>query len=279
MDFRLHYSLVASDGAMPRAWMLALHGILGSGANLRGLARRVVERRPAWGIALVDLRMHARSQGAPPPHTVVHAALDLARLADELRGAGRPVRAVLGHSFGGKVALAYRASRPEGLLDTWVLDASPSARPDLRNDPDPDGAFQVLTRLSSLPRVYERREELISALIASGVSPDVAAWVAQNLERDGPRFVLRLDLSAIRELLEDYATRDLWDAVTDPSLPGLVHFVIGGRSSTVSPADRKRLAAAGAAVRSYVLPNASHWVHVDAMDDLVARIEAELPEP
>src|SRR5262245_8884848 len=95
---------VAPDGGAPRGWLLLLHGILGSGANWRTIARRVVTARPELGAVLVDLRMHGRSQGAPPPHTIDTAAGDLVHLAAELS-----LAAVVGHSFGGKVALALRS--------------------------------------------------------------------------------------------------------------------------------------------------------------------------
>src|SRR5580692_7313306 len=102
--------------------MLVLHGILGSGNNFATIARRLAAACPAWGFALVDLRMHGQSQGAPPPHTIAAAAEDLGRLEEGLRS---PVAGVMGHSFGGKVALAYAARAQHELDQVWVLDASP----------------------------------------------------------------------------------------------------------------------------------------------------------
>ena len=113
---------VAPGGPAPSRWMLVLHGILGSGANFRGFARRLAASAPGWGFVLVDLRMHGQSQGAPPPHTLAAAAADLRRLGEHL---GLPIAGVMGHSFGGKVALAYTAASGRELEQTWVLDASP----------------------------------------------------------------------------------------------------------------------------------------------------------
>jgi esterase len=123
-----HHALVAPEGPAPAGWLLFLHGILGSGANWRTVARRLVAARPDWGAVLVDLRMHGRSQGAPPPHTLDAVAADLERLAADLAGRGMTVGGVVGHSFGGKTALAFRARAPRGLVETWVLDATPPSR-------------------------------------------------------------------------------------------------------------------------------------------------------
>ena len=40
----------------PARWLLLTHGIYGAGSNWRGIARKLVERRPDWGVVLVDLR-------------------------------------------------------------------------------------------------------------------------------------------------------------------------------------------------------------------------------
>src|SRR5688500_19013260 len=126
-------SVTASEGASPGRWFVFLHGILGSGANWRTFARQIVAARPEWGALLVDLRLHGESRDLLPPHTLAAAARDVA-LAVEARGGG--VRAVLGHSFGGKVAIALAgelAGAANGPLDDlFVVDSTPGARPDRR---------------------------------------------------------------------------------------------------------------------------------------------------
>src|SRR5437879_732681 len=103
-DAVLAHALVVAKERTPERWMLFLHGIFGRGGNWRTIAQRWVTAHPRWGAALVDLRMHGRSTGIRGPHTVAAAARDLRALEERLAGG---VRGVLGHSFGGKVALAY----------------------------------------------------------------------------------------------------------------------------------------------------------------------------
>src|SRR5688500_12574158 len=57
----LNHSLVTAPDAKPSRWLLFLHGLLGSGANWRSFARRLVEAHPSWGAVTVDLRLHGAS--------------------------------------------------------------------------------------------------------------------------------------------------------------------------------------------------------------------------
>jgi pimeloyl-ACP methyl ester carboxylesterase len=283
-----HHALVAPEGPAPAGWLLFLHGILGSGANWRTVARRLVAARPDWGAVLVDLRMHGRSQGAPPPHTLDAVAADLERLAADLAGRGMAVGGVVGHSFGGKTALAFRARAPRGLVETWVLDATPSANPEAlppRDSAEPEGepsdaVADVLGMLERLPGQFSSRDEFLAAVTGRGFSRPLADWLAMNLDRGEEGFQFRLDLAAIRALMGDYYAKDLWPAVESTELPGALGFVVGGRSSAVDAGDRARLEELAAADRLglHVL-DAGHWLHMDAPDELLALLTKGLAAP
>ena len=120
----LAYSLVKPKDGDSERTMLFLHGILGTRANWRGIARRFVEGRPGWGAVIVDLREHGDSLGEPAPHTLAAAANDVCELEQHLE---LPVGGALGHSFGGKVVLEWLRSRDAVATEAWVIDASPSA--------------------------------------------------------------------------------------------------------------------------------------------------------
>lgn len=266
-DFVPHHALVTAPGAAPSAWMLVLHGILGSGANWRTFARRVVEARPGWGLVLVDLRGHGQSQDPPPPHTLAAAAEDLVRLAARL---GLDVRGVMGHSFGGKVALAYLAQRR--VERAFVLDSDPGARPEGHRDPT---SSRVLELLSTIPQPIPSREAFLEQAQAHGLSRAVAEWLAMNVRRADDGFRLRLDLKVLRALLDDYFAQDLWPMVEDPGRAGQLRVVLGGRSTSVPEDTQARLRALEArdsrlSVR--VLREAGHWVHVDDPDGLLAAV-------
>ncbi|MCC6553266.1 MAG: alpha/beta hydrolase [Polyangiaceae bacterium] len=268
-----HHALVTAPGAAPARWMLVLHGIFGSGANWRTFARRLADARPEWGFVLVDLRAHGLSQDPPPPHTVGAAADDLRRLDGRL---GLDVRGVMGHSFGGKVALAYAARRPGELSRAFVLDSHPGAQPEAARTSPTRG---VLELLASIPQPMPSRERFLEIVQASGQTRAVAEWLAMNVRRAEDGFRLRMDLDALGALVADYFVEDLWPVVEDPRSAGRLVFVIGGRSVAIREPDRARLEAlAERAPRLSVrvLPTAGHWLHVDDPEGLFAALRDAL---
>ena len=272
----------------PSRWILFLHGILGSGANWRTLAKRVLsglEARDAaagnpqtWGAILVDLRMHGRSQHFAGPHTVAAAAADLAQLSAAYP---EPIDAIVAHSFGGKVALAYTSARGGDLADLFVVDSTPSAR-DMTTPRGSEGTLGVLQTLEQLPATFASRRAFEEALAGGGLpgaaNQGLRTWLATNVEAsdDGSRYRLRLELPAIRALLDNYFVVDAWPTLEAPPGRVRIHLIVADRSSVLDASDRARAQRAAEAnpgrVFYDVIPDAGHWVHVDAPDALIAAI-------
>ncbi len=255
MVARLHLERIGE--ATATRWLALAHGMYGSGTNWRGIARKLNAARPEWGVLLVDLRQHGRSAPGEPPHTVAACAEDV-RAA--LAGSGLPIGAIAGHSFGGKVMLAARALvHPQ---QTWMLDASASARTAELDDPRNE-ALGVLAAMESLPTAWPSRAAFVQAITGAGFSLVLANWLAMNVvSDDAGGYVSRLDLAAMRVMITDYCRVDLWPALLAPE-PGEVIVMIARKSHTVSDADRARLAEAPSHVHvDYV--DADHWLHLEA---------------
>jgi pimeloyl-ACP methyl ester carboxylesterase len=271
--FLPHHAIVTAPDSNPTRYMFVLHGIFGSGGNFRTFIRRLADACPHWGFVLVDLRGHGQSLGAPPPHSIESAAQDLEHLGAHL---GLNMRGIMGHSFGGKVTLAYAALCPDKLDEVWVLDSTPSTRVDgMKNV----GAAHVLDTLDALPATFASREFFIDHMTASGMARPEIEWLAMNVRRDGDVFSFRLDLPTIRALLEDYFARDLWSVVEQSDERRRLGFIIGGQSITVSLPDRDRLSKLSTAnpkVEIHVLERADHWLHVDDPDGLFAILRQAL---
>ncbi len=265
----LFYDTLTSEGATPARFAYFLHGIFGSGRNWAGVARRLVRECPNLGVRLIDLRQHGSSQGFAPPHTIAAAAADLDELAAHL---GEEPVAVLGHSFGGKVALMYARAHGAALDQVWLIDSTPAARP------ASGSAWLMLQIVRAAPRQYSSREELVGLLARNGIATPVGQWMATNLERADGGFRWRFDLDAIEQLLNDFFVTDLWDVIESP--PGHLHVhVVKARESSVLTSDaiaRIQAAAAGTKRIHYHEVAGGHWVNAENPEALQELLVAHL---
>jgi pimeloyl-ACP methyl ester carboxylesterase len=250
----------------PTRWGLVLHGILGSKTNWRTVARRLSAALPSWGFVLPDLRNHGDAQGFAGPHTLDAVANDLDALVHHL---DRPIDAVIGHSFGSKAALAYIERHGVAIAHTVLIDGNPGARAHARGS---EATLRVLGALDALRGFFDTREAFNDALRARGFTQDLVAWLAMNLvPRDG-RYVLRIDVDAIRAMLSDYFARDLWHVLETPPSSVIFDVITGGASTVLDADDRAHfdaIAARGSWLRHTVIEGAGHWVHVDRPKELL----------
>jgi esterase len=267
----LNHTHVTAPGRAPDHWLLVLHGIYGKGRNWGSVARRVVEERPEWGALLVDLRMHGDSRHFRPPHTVEASAEDLHHLVDHL---DLPATAVLGHSFGGKVALAYARENPAGLRQVWVIGSTPAIRV-------PSGAaWRMIDVVRSLPADFGSRAEAVAALQEHGYAQALAQWMAMNLEPSGDRYRWTLDWDAMEAMLQDFFRTELWEVVESPPPAVELHFVKATRSDTLDEEAVARVEAAGRGNGHVFLHHleGGHWINTDNPEGVIQLLTSSLPE-
>lgn len=246
--------------------LVFLHGIYGRGRNWAPIARTLVQAHPAWQARLVDLRHHGDSPRPPAPHTIEACARDVVAVLEDA-----PVPAiVIGHSFGGKVALQAAALDPSLVSQVWVIDSTPAAKA-------PGGsAWQMLDVVGALPADFRTRQEAIDGLVSGGVAPAVAAWMSANLAFVDGRYRWKIDFDVMRALVVDFFRLDLWDVIEAPP-PGLaIHVVKATESSTLDAPAVERLKAAAAAHHGVYLHHLAggHWLNTDNPDGLVQLFEA-----
>jgi esterase len=271
MTFVPHHRMVAPSGATRLAFVL--HGALGSGQNFGRFIQKLAGLRPEYRHALVDLRHHGQSSGAPPPNTLASCAADLAALA---RALGAEPDVLIGHSFGGKVALEFaRQGLGSKLEQVWVLDSLPGAH----DSPEDSEITRVIAAVRAVPMPAESRRAVVEHLMQqSGLSSGLSEWMATNLKREGERYTWLLDVDAIEVLMQDYFRVDLWPFLEAPRERPEIQLVVAERSDRWTPALRQRARALPRSTRVVYreLPNSGHWVHVDNPDALLAMMEQSL---
>jgi esterase len=235
-----------------------LHGFLGAGKNLRTLAQRWSARDPGRLFLVPDLTGH----GASPP---LPAGADLSTLAAdvletvEAEGLPAPL-SIVGHSLGGRVALAVARRAPGVVEEVTLLDIAPGPL----DEPRTGGSRRVLSALLEAPEEAASRRDLRQHLVAAGVGPETADWLAMNVRVDAGRARWTFDRTALARLQEAASAEDLWDFVESGAVS--VRCIRGGRSRYVEAGDVARLEAAGCPV---VTLDAGHEVHVEALEPLL----------
>uniref|UniRef100_A0A0C9QVG4 TSA: Wollemia nobilis Ref_Wollemi_Transcript_5885_1661 transcribed RNA sequence n=1 Tax=Wollemia nobilis TaxID=56998 RepID=A0A0C9QVG4_9CONI len=259
-----------------------LHGILGGRKNWGSFARRLAKDFPMWQFLLVDLRCHGDSASISKrvPHSVASAARDVLQLVGQLR---LTPRVLIGHSFGGKVALsmADQAAKPLARpVRVWVLDATPG-KVHAGGDGE-DHPAELIYVLRQMPKQVPSKGYVIDALIQKGFSMEIAQWVTTNLQpvngygRGISGYSWVFDLEGIAEMYKSYENTNLWQVVENVPQGVHVDFLRAERSlHRWAHEDIQRIHAAeelaaseGAGVQMHVLEDAGHWVHADNPDGL-----------
>lgn len=259
------------EGTAPQGHhMIMLHGIYGRGRNWQAIAKRVVEARPDYTCWLLDLRHHGDSERAGEPDTLDGLAGDIEQwMAD----AGIEATATLGHSFGGKVALALAARCRATRLQTWVIDSTPEARA-------PDGsAWDMLRVVRHLPDHFASRAEAVDGVVRGGFSTGVAQWMSTNLERTDDGFRWTLDFDVMERLLRAFFGTDLWDVLEHPAPGHDIHILKATQSSVLSPeavSRLERIETTSSQVHLHHLEG-GHWIHAEAPDEVARLLLAHLP--
>lgn len=232
-----------------------LHGIYGRGRNWQSIARAVVAARPEYACWLVDLPHHGDSPAGSHGDTVRGLAADV---ADWMASEALAADAVLGHSYGGKVALAVAARAREARLQIWVIDSTPEARP-------PSGsAWGMLDLVKRLPQRFASRDDAVEQMIQGGYARGVAQWMSSNLTRVGEAFEWKLDFGAMERLMRDFFQTDLWNVVESPAAGHDIHFLKASESSAISAEALRRLeATTGSHVHLHHRAG-GHWIHAES---------------
>ena len=246
-------------GDGPQATVL-LHGFLGSGRNLASLARRLAEAQPESQLVLPDLTGHGTSPPLPPDGGLETMAHDVVALIASL-DLPAPVR-LIGHSLGGRVAMATAGLAPSVVGDVVVLDIAPGAA---HGHVLSGGLQEVLDTLLAAPAEAPSREAMRDVFTSAGISRALADWVTMNLVVTADGVHWRIDRASLAAFNSRQFSVNLWDVVQN--LGTRCMCVRGGRSAFVSDHTYTKYQALGA--RVHTLPDAGHFVHVDSQAALI----------
>ena len=240
----LHTTAVGGDSG--GSLLVFCHGLFGQGRNWTGVAKALADEHRSL---LVDLPHHGRSSWS--------ARVDYLDLADEVAAAlptDEPVTLV-GHSMGGKVAMALALRHPALVARLAVVDVAPV---------DYGGSSEFATYVEAMRGLdltaVHRRSDAEEALTAAVPSQTVRAFLLQNLRRDGDDWRWQVDLEGLGSNL---GTISGWPAerLAGLTYDGPVLWVAGGESRYVQAAHTEAMQALFPRHRRVTVKGAGHWVH------------------
>ena len=242
----LHTTTVGEQGPV----VVFLHGLFGRGRNFGATVRAM---QPHVRALLVDLPNHG---GSPWTDRVDYAQMAGA-VADLLRGgvaADGPVH-VVGHSMGGKTAMALALAEPDLVDHLVVVDVSPAGS---------GGGAEFEHLLGALSRIdlstVESLGDADRQLAREVPQPSLRGFLLQNLRRDGSgRLAWQANLDVLRRDLP-VVTGDVPHA-DGARFDGPVLWVAGEESDYITDADEPLMRRLFPQTRRVTVKDANHWVH------------------
>ena len=224
--------------------VVLMHGLFGAARNF-GVFQRTLSAR--FRVIALDLRNH----GASPHGADMRYPTMAQDVLDTLTARNALPAAVIGHSMGGKTAMAMALLQPETVGRLLVSDIAPVAYQ--HGNRGITAAMRAIPLSPSLTRA-----EAIAALAGAVPDAGVRAFLVQNL-RFGDQPAWRIALPEIEAAVPDLeGWADLPGAYEGPAL-----FVTGAQSGYVTDAHRPVIRALFPKARFVAIKNAGHWVHAD----------------
>ncbi|UPY34856.1 alpha/beta fold hydrolase [Sediminicoccus sp. KRV36] len=234
--------------------VVLLHGLFGAARNWGGIQKRLAQRNR---VLAPDLRNHGESDHA--------TAMDYPSMAEDVAEVmarrGIAPAAVLGHSMGGKVAMALALRHPQMVSRLVVADIAP-----LRYPPALRGYVAAMRGLALTQGLTRREAD--AALEAAIPEAGIRAFLLQSLDfgGDAPAWKLGLaEIAAAMPVIEDFPLAGRCEA------PTLV--LAGERSSYIRPEHHALFRALFPAARFATVERAGHWLHADNPNAFLALLE------
>ena len=227
--------------------VVILHGLFGAGRNWTQFAEALAEDHRVY---LPDARNHGASPWAESMSYVEMADDVLALIEREQMR--RPF--VIGHSMGGKTAMALALSHPEAIGGIAVIDIAPESYADQFS------SYVSAMRSLEVASATSRRE--IQQALADSLGADApVGFLMQNLRRQNDRFDWRLNLLATGLCMRELC--GFPEALRDARYDGPALFIHGAESGYVRPSSLAGIRALFPHAGTERIADAGHWVHAD----------------
>lgn len=248
---KLNYQIHGSGHAI-----VLLHGLFGNLDNLGALAR---DLQNDYQVIQVDLRNHGLSPHSPEM-TFPAMAQDLSQLFDEL---SLNNVTVIGHSMGGKLAMALTELEPDRIARLIIIDIAPVAYLERRHD-------DVFAALAAVSAAHITRRQEAAKLMKNYIAQDsTIQFLLKSFNNGEWRFNVQV-------LYDQYDNLSAWQEVPPWNKPTL--FIRGDHSFYIKRDYWDQIARQFPISKAHVIAGAGHWVHGERPTETVRTIRRFLEE-
>lgn len=253
MTVSLAYQTYGSSENEP---LIVVHGLFGFGRNWHSLAKQWAEHYHVFNI---DLRNHGQSPWADAMDYDAMAA-DLATFLHE-----RNLEKAhwLGHSMGGKAVMWLALQQPHYVKRLVAVDIAPVSYAH-------SGRFiPFIEAMQKMPVATLKHRSEADAILAETIPTlGIRQFLLQNLVSTETGFRWRLNLSALATHLDTIVAFPATNATfTSPTL-----FIGGAQSDYLAPIYHDDVYRLFPQAHITLLPDAGHWVNVDAPQALLTQV-------
>lgn len=225
--------------------IFVIHGLFGNLSNLTGVVNSL---REYHNVISVDLRNHGNSPHSPTM-SYQEMADDLFELADHLNIKNF---SLLGHSMGGKVAMACALQQPERINKLVVADIAPVVYGDKHQD-----VFTGLQALTNEPLTDRKAADVVLSKYIN--TAEVRQFLLKSLHKKEGKYQLQFNLAAI---IANYSAIRGW-ITTDQVFNKEVLFIKGANSDYIQTQHQADILRLFPKAQAKVISNAGHWLHVE----------------
>lgn len=225
--------------------IVLLHGLFGKQDNLGLLKQALQLQRP---VITVDLRNHGLSAW--------HAEMNYQAMSDDilnlLSELHQPKVHLLGHSMGGKVAMAVALQAPDQVVSLSVADIAPVTYKESRHT----NVFKALNAVASAQITSRKEADLLMSDYLT--EPSVRQFLLKSFSNEQPthwQFNLHI-------LQQHYTDIMGWPFSTQ-HYSGPVLFIKGGASDYLQAEHQPAITQHFPNASAKIIPGCGHWLHAE----------------
>ena len=250
-----------------RKWVF-LHGLMGYGLNFRRIASSL---GPGQIALCYDQRGHGKSFKPNEGYSPKIFAEDLKKILDELQW---KQIILVGHSMGGRNALAFSYMYPQYLSKLIIVDIGPESKP--------EAVLYFKQLFDAVPTPFQDKKAAKEFLMnefkrtpfaQTLKSPDtLGMYLYSNLvEDESGRADWRFSKTAMMQIVVEGRTKPQWDEVKAIGVPSLL--VRGQLSEDLPQSIYEKTLETNSNIKGAIVNNAGHWVHSEQPEEFIRIIK------